>query len=74
MRWPASGLTRDDSHASLVVQISAMARYARDWASWPYYDPYWGPRWGWGMSYGRGWGRDLAAADVQRAAAGYTAP
>lgn len=50
------GLTRDDSHASLVVQISAMARYARDWASWPYYDPYWGPRWGWGMSYGRGWG------------------
>ena len=50
------GLTRDDSHASLVVQISAMARYARDWASWPYYDPYWGPRWGWGMSYGRGFG------------------
>lgn len=50
------GLTRDDSHASLVVQISAMARYARDYASWPYYDPYWGPRWGWGMSYGRGWG------------------
>ena len=33
-----------------------MARYARDWASWPYYDPYWGPRWGWGMSYGRGFG------------------
>ena len=50
------GLTRDDSRASLVVQISAMARYARDWASWPYYDPYWGPRWGWGMSYGRGFG------------------
>lgn len=50
------GLTRDDSHASLVVQISAMARYARDYASWPYYDPYWGPRWGWGMSYGRGFG------------------
>jgi len=50
------GLTRDDSRASLVVQISAMARYARDYASWPYYDPYWGPRWGWGMSYGRGWG------------------
>ncbi|GEQ73566.1 hypothetical protein CTTA_0571 [Comamonas testosteroni] len=50
------GLTRDDSRASLVVQISAMARHARDYASWPYYDPYWGPRWGWGMSYGRGWG------------------
>lgn len=50
------GLTRDDARASLVVQISAVARYARDYASWPYYDPYWGPRWGWGMSYGRGWG------------------
>lgn len=49
------GLTRDDSRASLVVQISAVARYARDYASWPYYDP-WGPRWGWGLSYGRGWG------------------
>jgi hypothetical protein len=50
------GLTRDDARASLVVQIGAVARYARDYASWPYYDPYWGPRWGWGMSYGRGWG------------------
>lgn len=49
------GLTRDDAHASLVVQIGAVARYARDYASWPYYDP-WGPRWGWGMGYGRGWG------------------
>lgn len=50
------GMIRDDSRPSLVVQISAVARYARDYASWPYYDPYWGPRWGWGMSYGRGWG------------------
>lgn len=50
------GMTRDDSRPSLLVQISAVARYARDYASWPYYDPYWGPRWGWGMSYGRGWG------------------
>ena len=50
------GMTRDDSRPNLVVQISAVARYARDYASWPYYDPYWGPRWGWGMSYGRGWG------------------
>lgn len=50
------GMTRDDSRPSLVVQISAVARYARDYASWPYYDPYWGPRWGWGMSYGRGFG------------------
>ncbi|WP_027015235.1 hypothetical protein [Comamonas composti] len=50
------GLTRDDSHAGLVVQIGAEARYARDYASWPYYDP-WGPRWGWGMGFGRGgWG------------------
>ena len=49
------GLTRDDSRASLVVQISAIARYARDYASWPYYDP-WGPRWGFGMGYGRGMG------------------
>lgn len=49
------GLTRDDSRASLVVQISATARYARDYASWPYYDP-WGPRWGFGMGYGRGMG------------------
>ncbi|GGH52773.1 hypothetical protein GCM10010975_07700 [Comamonas phosphati] len=50
------GLTRDDARASLVVQIGAVARYARDYASWPYYDPYWGPRWGWGMGYGRGLG------------------
>ena len=50
------GMIRDDSRPSLVVQISAVARYARDYASWPYYDPYWGPRWGWGKSYGRGWG------------------
>lgn len=50
------GMIRDDSRPSLLVQISAVARYARDYASWPYYDPYWGPRWGWGMSYGRGWG------------------
>ena len=50
------GMTRDDSRPSVVVQISAVARYARDYASWPYYDP-WGPRWGWGMSYGRGFGR-----------------
>ena len=50
------GMIRDDSRPSLVVQISAVARYARDYASWPYYDP-WGPRWGWGMSYGRGFGR-----------------
>lgn len=50
------GMIRDDSRPSLVVQIGAVARYARDYASWPYYDPYWGPRWGWGMSYGRGWG------------------
>ncbi|RGE45821.1 DUF4136 domain-containing protein [Comamonas testosteroni] len=49
------GLTRDDARASLVVQISAIARYARDYASWPYYDP-WGPRWGFGMGYGRGMG------------------
>ena len=49
-------MIRDDSRPSLVVQISAVARYARDYASWPYYDP-WGPRWGWGMSYGRGFGR-----------------
>ena len=49
------GLTRDDSRASLVVQISAISRYARDYASWPYYDP-WGPRWGFGMGYGRGMG------------------
>ena len=50
------GLHRDDSRPSLVVQIGAVARYARDYAAWPYYDP-WGPRWGWGMSYGRGFGR-----------------
>ena len=50
------GMTRDDSRPGVVVQISAVARYARDYASWPYYDPYWGPRWGWGMSYGRGFG------------------
>ena len=50
------GLHRDDSPPSLVVQIGAVARYARDYAAWPYYDP-WGPRWGWGMSYGRGFGR-----------------
>ena len=51
------GMTRDDSRPSLVVQISAVARYARDYVSWPYYDPFWGPSWGWGMSYGRGFGR-----------------
>ena len=50
------GMTRDDSRPGVVVQISAVARYARDYASWPYYDPFWGPRWGWGMSYGRGFG------------------
>ena len=50
------GLRRDDSNPSLVVQIRATAKYARDYASWPYYDPYWGPRWGWGVGYGRGWG------------------
>lgn len=55
------GLTRDDARASLVVQISAVARYARDYASWPYYDP-WGPRWGWGLSYGRGWGRGFGGS------------
>ena len=50
------GMVRDDSRPSVVVQIGAVARYARDYAAWPYYDP-WGPRWGWGMSYGRGFGR-----------------
>lgn len=50
------GMTRDDSRPSVVVQISAVARYARDYASWPYYGP-WGPRWGWGIGYGRGFGR-----------------
>lgn len=53
------GLQRDDATASLVVQIGADARYARDYAAWPYYDR-WGPRWGWGVGYGgwghRGWG------------------
>lgn len=49
------GLKRDDSNPSLLVQISAAAKYTRDYASWPYYDP-WGPRWGWGMGYGRGMG------------------
>ena len=52
------GLTRDDSRASMLVQISAVARYARDYAAWPYYDP-WGPRWGWGLSYGRGMGMGM---------------
>ena len=56
------GMIRDDSRPSLVVQISAVARYARDYASWPYYDPYWGPRWGWGMSYGRGWGMGFGSS------------
>lgn len=49
------GMQRDDANASLVVQIGADARYARDYAAWPYYDR-WGPRWGWGVGYGRGWG------------------
>ncbi len=49
------GLQRDDSRASLVVQIGADARYARDYAAWPYYNG-WGPRWGWGLGYGHGWG------------------
>ena len=52
------GLVRDDSQARLVVQISAVARYARDYASWPYYNSPWGPRFGFGMGFGRGvgWG------------------
>lgn len=52
------GLVRDDSQARLVVQISAVARYARDYASWPYYSSPWGPRFGFGMGFGRGvgWG------------------
>ena len=50
------GLQRDDSRASLIVQIGADARYARDYAAWPYYDRWGGPRWGWGVGYGRGWG------------------
>ncbi|MDR0226994.1 MAG: DUF4136 domain-containing protein [Burkholderiaceae bacterium] len=51
------GLQRDDSRASLIVQIGADARYARDYAAWPYYSGPWGPRWGWGLGYGRGgWG------------------
>ena len=50
------GLQRDDSRASLIVQIGADARYARDYAAWPYYDRWGGPRWGWGLGYGRGWG------------------
>lgn len=52
------GLQRDDAQAGLVVQIGADARYARDYAAWPYYGP-WGTRWGWGIGYGwghRGWG------------------
>ena len=52
------GMVRDDSQAALVVQISAVARYARDYASWPYYSSPWGPRFGFGMGFGRGvgWG------------------
>ncbi len=52
------GLVRDDSQARLVVQISAVARYARDYASWPYYNSPWVPRFGFGMGFGRGvgWG------------------
>lgn len=55
------GLQRDDAHASLVVQIGAVGRYARDYASWPYRDP-WGPRWGWGIGYGRGFGWGLGGS------------
>ncbi len=55
------GLQRDDARASLVVQIAAEARYARDYASWPYYDP-WGPRWGWSLGYGRGMGWGLGGS------------
>lgn len=52
------GLRRDDSQASLVVQIGAQARYTRDAAS--YYGPY-GPRWNWGLGFGRGagWGMGM---------------
>ena len=52
------GLERDDAQAKLLVQIGAEARYARDYASWPYYSSPWGPRWGWGVGFGRGvgWG------------------
>lgn len=51
------GLQRDDSQPSLVVQISAQARYTRDS---PYYGAY-GPRWNWGLGFGRGagWGMGL---------------
>ena len=55
------GLQRNDAAPSLVVQISAVARYARDYASWPYYDP-WGPRWGWGIGFGRGMGWGLGGS------------
>ncbi len=55
------GLQRDDSRASLIVQIGADARYARDYASWPYNDP-WGPRWGWSLGYGRGMGWGLGGS------------
>lgn len=55
------GLQRDDARASLVVQIAAEARYARDYASWPYNDP-WGPRWGWSLGYGRGMGWGLGGS------------
>ena len=62
------GLTRDDSNASLVLQLGAQAGFVPN--------PYWGPaygaypygpspfygRWGWGFGYGRGgWGLGMGS-------------
>lgn len=45
------GLTRDDAHAQLVVQLGIEGSTVYP-ADWPYYGPWGGPRFGWGLGWG----------------------